>query len=61
MLIGDTPNDVDAGRNNGLETIAVATGLSPLADLRASGATLCAPDLAHPSIREWLQGVFDHA
>ncbi|MBI3697770.1 MAG: HAD family hydrolase [Acidobacteria bacterium] len=61
VLIGDTPNDVEAGRNNGLETIAVATGLSPLGELRASRATLCAPDLTHPSIRKWLQGVFDHA
>jgi phosphoglycolate phosphatase len=50
VLIGDTPNDIEAGRANGLETIAVATGLSSIAELQASGATLVAPDLTHPSV-----------
>lgn len=50
VLIGDTPNDVEAGRANGLETIAVATGISTIEELQASGATLVAPDLTHPSV-----------
>ncbi len=55
FLIGDTPNDVEAGRANGLGTIAVATGLSTLEELRASGATLAAPDLRHPGVIKLLQ------
>ncbi len=54
VLIGDTPTDVEAGRAHGLSTIAVATGLCSLEELRASGPTLCAPDLAHPSVGAWL-------
>jgi phosphoglycolate phosphatase len=50
VLIGDTPNDIEAGRASGLETIAVATGLSSLEELQASGATVVAPDLTHPSV-----------
>ena len=61
VLIGDTPNDVTAGRANGIETIAVATGVCPLEELEASGATLCAPDLTDPSFREWISRAFDHA
>jgi phosphoglycolate phosphatase-like HAD superfamily hydrolase len=55
VLIGDTPNDVEAGRAHGLDTIAVATGLSTLDELRASGATLVVPDLTHPAVAELLQ------
>jgi phosphoglycolate phosphatase-like HAD superfamily hydrolase len=55
VLIGDTPNDVEAGRANGIDTIAVATGLSSMGELRASGASLCAPDLADPAVLEWLK------
>jgi phosphoglycolate phosphatase len=54
VLIGDTPNDVAAGRANGLDTIAVATGLCSLEELASSGATLCAPDLTHPSVGAWV-------
>ena len=55
VLIGDTPTDVEAGRASGLHTIAVATGLCSLQELRDCGATLCAPDLAHASVRKLLQ------
>jgi phosphoglycolate phosphatase-like HAD superfamily hydrolase len=55
FLIGDTPTDVEAGRANGLETIAVATGVNTLDELRASGATLVAPDLTHPEVIQLLQ------
>lgn len=58
VLIGDTPNDVEAGRANGIDTIAVATGLCPVEELEACGPTLCAPDLTHSSVREWVSGVF---
>jgi len=54
VLIGDTPNDVAAGQANGLDTIAVATGLCSLDELRAAGPTLCVPDLAHPAVLEFL-------
>ena len=54
MLVGDTPNDVEAGRAVGLETLAVATGLCSLEELETSGATLCAPDLEHLSVHEWI-------
>jgi len=57
VLIGDTPNDVEAGRANGLHTIAVATGISSLEELRASRPTLCAPDLRHPSVAKWLDSL----
>lgn len=57
VLIGDTPNDVEAGRAGGLATIGVATGLSTLQELQQSGATLCARDLAHPSVRKLLQSL----
>lgn len=56
VLIGDTPNDVEAGRVNGMETIGVATGLSSIEELEAARPSLCAPDLAHPSVRQWLKG-----
>ncbi|HYM12321.1 MAG TPA: HAD family hydrolase [Bryobacterales bacterium] len=36
-LIGDTPNDVTAGRAAGLDTIAVATGLCSLEELQVLG------------------------
>ena len=55
VLIGDTPNDVEAGRVNGLETIAVATGLSTFEELQTSGASLVAPDLTHPSVGDFLR------
>lgn len=55
VLIGDTPNDVEAGKAAGLATIAVATGLSSIEELQRASPALCAPDLAHPSVTECLR------
>lgn len=45
VLIGDTPHDVDAGRRGGARVVAVATGSSDEAALRAAGAERVLPDL----------------
>jgi len=55
FLVGDTPFDVEAGRANGIQTIAVATGLSTIEELRACGATVVAPDLRHPAVIDLLR------
>jgi phosphoglycolate phosphatase-like HAD superfamily hydrolase len=59
VLIGDTPNDVAAGKTAGLETIAVGTGLSSIEELRTADPSLCVPDLAHPSVADWLRRWLD--
>ncbi len=46
-LIGDHPNDVRAAQANGIRAVAVATGLSPAAELER-----CAPDLLLADLRE---------
>lgn len=45
VVIGDTVNDVAAGRTGGAYTIAVATGKAPAADLRAAGPDALLDDL----------------
>ncbi len=45
VLIGDTPHDVLAGHEGGARVVAVATGTSDEAALRAAGAELVLPDL----------------
>jgi phosphoglycolate phosphatase-like HAD superfamily hydrolase len=40
-VIGDTPADVRAARENGLSVIAVATGIYPFEELAAAGPDLC--------------------
>lgn len=45
-MIGDHPNDVRAAQANGIRAIAVATGLTPLDELRG-----CRPDLALEDLR----------
>jgi phosphoglycolate phosphatase-like HAD superfamily hydrolase len=39
-LIGDTPNDVKAARDNGIQAIGVRTGVTPQGEMEA-----CAPDI----------------
>src|SRR5690606_36637450 len=46
VLIGGTPRDVRAGHEGGARVVAVATGRSDAAALRAAGAELVLPDLA---------------
>ncbi len=45
VLVGDTPNDVAAGRQGGARVVAVATGRTSAAELRAAGADVVLPDL----------------
>jgi phosphoglycolate phosphatase-like HAD superfamily hydrolase len=45
-LIGDHPNDVLAAKRNGIQSIAVATGLSPVSELQ-----VCAPDILVSDLR----------
>lgn len=49
ILIGDTPNDVEAARRSGTRIIAVATGSDSTADLAAAGATIILHDLTQHS------------
>jgi phosphoglycolate phosphatase-like HAD superfamily hydrolase len=45
VLIGDTPNDVAAGRLGGARVVAVATGFTDRAALEAAGADVVLDDL----------------
>lgn len=45
-LIGAHPNDVEAAKKNGVQSIAVATGVVPAEELAA-----CTPDLLLPGLR----------
>ncbi|MFB7470771.1 HAD family hydrolase [Kitasatospora sp. NPDC056184] len=45
VLIGDTPRDVQAGRAGGARVVAVASGASSAAELRAAGADAVLADL----------------
>lgn len=46
VLVGDTPDDVDAALRNGASIVAVASGDFSAADLSAAGAHTVLPDLA---------------
>ncbi len=57
VVIGDTPRDVDCARFNGCRALAVGTGSSSLAELRAAGADRAVPDLsATPDLVRWILG-----
>jgi phosphoglycolate phosphatase-like HAD superfamily hydrolase len=45
-VIGDTPRDVEAARQNGVRSVAVATGDYSTDELAAVGADIVLPDLA---------------
>jgi phosphoglycolate phosphatase-like HAD superfamily hydrolase len=45
-VVGDTPADVQAARQNRLPVIAVATGIFSVEQLRAEGPELCVGSLA---------------
>jgi phosphoglycolate phosphatase-like HAD superfamily hydrolase len=53
-LIGDHPNDILAARANGIRAIAVATGLSPAAELAAHN-----PDFLLADLREFRLAMLD--
>ena len=46
-LIGDAPSDVMAARANGIQAIAVETGITPVAELRAQKPDFLLPNLRH--------------
>ncbi|HMI92203.1 MAG TPA: HAD family hydrolase [Polyangiales bacterium] len=48
VVIGDTLRDVECARENGCLCVAVATGGTSLADLRAAGAHVVVEDLSDP-------------
>ncbi len=58
VLIGDTPNDVQAALQVGVHVIGVATGSSDREQLRRAGATVVLtelePDLTRRSINQLL-------
>ncbi len=58
VLVGDTPEDIRAGKAIGARTVAVATGIFDEDTLRAAGADLVLPDLsdAEGVIRALLSG-----
>jgi phosphoglycolate phosphatase len=45
VLIGDTPQDVIAGRDGGAHVIGIASGKDSATDLKAAGADVVFPDL----------------
>ncbi|WP_327687942.1 HAD family hydrolase [Streptomyces tubercidicus] len=49
-LIGDTPADIEGGRENGVRVIAVATGRSTTAELRDARAEFLLDDLADTAL-----------
>ena len=48
-VVGDTPSDIRAARDNGLDVVAVATGVFSVEELRAAS-----PDLLVASLTELL-------
>jgi len=46
-LVGDAPSDVIAARANGIQAIAVETGITPAAELRAQRPDFLLPNLRH--------------
>lgn len=56
-VIGDTPHDVECAKTHGCRSLAVGTGRSTLAELRAAGADLAVKDLSDTAgVARWLLG-----
>ncbi len=53
-LIGDHTNDVEAAKANGFQAIAVATGLTPVEELRASAPDILVRDLTELDLEKLL-------
>jgi phosphoglycolate phosphatase-like HAD superfamily hydrolase len=49
VIIGDTPRDVQAGSDNGVRVLAVATGIHSADELRDAGASFVVPSLIDAS------------
>ncbi|HWF20451.1 MAG TPA: HAD family hydrolase [Verrucomicrobiae bacterium] len=52
VVIGDTPHDVACGRAIGAKVLAVATGVSPVAELQSLGPDWAVADLTKITARE---------
>ena len=50
-LIGDAPQDVRAAQENGIQSIAVRTGITPDGDLEACSPDHLLPDLTHMDLK----------
>ena len=57
VVIGDTPLDIEAGKQGGTRTVGVATGPHFVEDLRTAGADLVLEDLTGPGTVEALLGL----
>ena len=56
VVIGDTPHDVDCARHSGCRSLAVATGMSPPEELRATDACLDVESLTDTStLLDWIR------
>jgi phosphoglycolate phosphatase len=53
-LIGDHPNDIQAARLNGIQSIATATGVTPWEELQAAGPDILVRDLSELDVRQLL-------
>lgn len=47
LLIGDSPTDIETGRNAGILTIAVSHGMTAASELRASSPDVLVDDFVH--------------
>lgn len=54
LVIGDTPHDIACGRVIGAQTVAVATGLHPLAELQSHQPTAAFATLDDPAFAAFL-------
>lgn len=55
-LVGDTPRDVQAARANGVRSVAVATGLCSMEELRGSSPDVLVEDLRQLPVEVLLHG-----